>query len=193
MDRVPLLVATIGALKGQRFVVTADGLTIGRGVDCEVMIDDKGISRVHARVLLHNAAVWVQDAGSRNGVFVNGKRITRHKQLNPAAELRVGEHAFTIELGSVPEADPAPPRARPRLHGDSAMTLAPEEGVGGEAPAVPSAVAARQMEEDATHEVRVVADLVTEVPPPRAGIPRWLVVGLLLLVSLVGLALVLRR
>ena len=98
MDRVPLLVATKGPLKGQRYAVNENGLVLGRDGDCDVIIPDVGVSRQHARVLLHNSAVWVQDEGSRNGVFVNGKRVVRHRQLSPGAELLIGDHAFTLEL-----------------------------------------------------------------------------------------------
>jgi len=98
MDRVPLLVATKGPLKGKRYSVTTSGLMVGRDDTCDVTIPDAGVSRQHARVLLHNAAVWVQDEGSRNGVFVNGKRVVRHRQLSPGIEMLIGEHAFTLEL-----------------------------------------------------------------------------------------------
>jgi len=99
MNRVPLLVGTSGALQGERFRVTEGGLMVGRDPDCAVSIPDPGVSRQHARVLLHNSTVWVQDAGSRNGVFVNGKRVSRPKQLGPGDEMAVGDHKFTVELG----------------------------------------------------------------------------------------------
>lgn len=98
MDRVPLLVATKGPLKGKRYSVNESGLMVGRDESCDVVIPDAGVSRQHARVLLHNAAVWVQDEGSRNGVFVGGKRVVRHRQLSPGVEMLIGEHAFTLEL-----------------------------------------------------------------------------------------------
>ena len=100
MERVPQLVATNGPLKGQRFTVTEAGLVVGRDNVCDVIIPDTGVSRQHARVRLHNAAVWVQDEGSRNGVFVNGKRVVRHRQFSPGAEMTIGEHSFTIEMVS---------------------------------------------------------------------------------------------
>jgi len=98
MDRIPMLVATRGPLAGKRYPVSPEGLVLGRAETCDVPIPDQGVSREHARVMLHNAAVWVQDAGSRNGVYVNGKRVSRHKQLSPGAELTIGVHAFTLEL-----------------------------------------------------------------------------------------------
>ena len=98
MDRQPVLVATKGPLEGARFPVGEDGVTIGRDPDCVVVLDDPNVSRFHARLVFHNAAIWVQDAGSRNGVFLNDKRVVRHKQFGPGDDLVVGVHAFTLEL-----------------------------------------------------------------------------------------------
>ncbi len=97
-QRHPVLVCTGGGIKGKRFTIGERGLLLGRSPGCEVQLDDQGVSREHARVILHNDAVWVQDAGSRNGCFVNGRRLVRHKQLAPGDELKLGEHTFTVEL-----------------------------------------------------------------------------------------------
>jgi pSer/pThr/pTyr-binding forkhead associated (FHA) protein len=75
MDRQPVLVVTKGPIEGARFPVEADGLTLGRDEECSVVLDDPNVSRFHARLVFHNASIWVQDAGSRNGVFLNGKRV----------------------------------------------------------------------------------------------------------------------
>ena len=50
-------------------------------------------------MLLHNSGIWVRDEGSRNGVYLKGKRINRPKQMMPGDSLKVGEHLFTVELG----------------------------------------------------------------------------------------------
>ncbi len=101
MDRQPVLVATRGPLEGARFPVGAEGITIGRDPDCVVVLDDPNVSRFHARLVFHNAAIWVQDAGSRNGVFLNEKRVVRHKQFGPGDSLVLGDHAFTLELDMI--------------------------------------------------------------------------------------------
>jgi len=106
MDRQPVLVATRGPLEGARFPVVADGVTLGRDPECTVVLDDGNVSRFHARLVFHNAAIWVQDVGSRNGVFLNDKRIVRHKQFSPGDELVIGEHIFTLELETL-EAEPS--------------------------------------------------------------------------------------
>ncbi|MAY79584.1 MAG: hypothetical protein CL930_02265 [Deltaproteobacteria bacterium] len=102
MDRHPVLVAIKGPMQGARYPFPVDGVTIGRDETCTVVIEDSNVSRFHARLVLHNAAVWVQDAGSRNGVFVNEKRVVRHKQFGPGDELVLGEHTFTLEMEALP-------------------------------------------------------------------------------------------
>ena len=70
MDRVPVLVVVEGPLKGKRFEIrSGEGSTIGRDDGCDISIPDPDVSRQHARVILHNAGVWVQDDNSRNGVL----------------------------------------------------------------------------------------------------------------------------
>ncbi len=105
MDRQPVLVATEGPLKGARYPVGVDGLSVGRDEECEVVIADPNVSRYHARLVLHNAAIWVQDAGSRNGVFVNETRVVRHRQLSPGDAMIIGAHHFTLELDAVMDPD----------------------------------------------------------------------------------------
>ena len=125
MDRQPVLVAISGPLKGARYPIGADGLSLGRDDDCEVVIQDPNVSRYHARLVLHNAAIWVQDAGSRNGVFVNETRVVRHKQLSPSDELVIGVHGFTLELDEVaePESSIAMPAVAPPAEPSSSRPL----------------------------------------------------------------------
>lgn len=131
-ERQPVLVCTAGKLVGQRRPVLDPGLVLGRGEHCSMVIEDPGVSREHARVFIHNDAVWVQDSGSRNGCFVNGKRLSRHKALSPGDELRIGEHHFTLEL-----VDPFPGQ-----DSVSSFGAAPPTGLRPPAPAPPRAEAA---------------------------------------------------
>ena len=100
MDRVPVLVVVEGPLKGKRFEIrSGEGSTIGRDDGCDIPIPDPDVSRQHARVILHNAGVWVQDDNSRNGVFVNEKRVVRRPhELRPGGNITIGIHKFELEL-----------------------------------------------------------------------------------------------
>lgn len=78
--------------------MTASGITLGREDTCDVVIPDANVSREHGRLLLHNGTVWVQDAGSRNGIFVNQKRVMKHRAIGPGDLVSVGGHVFRLEL-----------------------------------------------------------------------------------------------
>lgn len=122
---VPTLICTAGGLDGQRFEVTAQGLRIGREPSCEVHLQDPDVSRSHARVLVHNGAVWVQDAGSRNGVFVNDARVVEHKQLKEGDQLVIGIHRFTLEVA---QTAPAPePGEDPEVSVDLSALAEPKK------------------------------------------------------------------
>jgi pSer/pThr/pTyr-binding forkhead associated (FHA) protein/S1-C subfamily serine protease len=86
----------------QRFDVRALVVRLGRSPDCNVQIPaDQGasVSRLHAEIAIQDGGVTVRDAGSRNGTFVNGKRL---EAPHPAAKsdlimLGSGGPTFSIE------------------------------------------------------------------------------------------------
>lgn len=96
MADVPVLVCTTGELAGRRIPVPEGGIAIGRSPDNTVVIHDEGVSRYHGRLLFENGSLWLQDAGSRNGVFVNGVRITGHKALSVGDSITIAEHTFEL-------------------------------------------------------------------------------------------------
>jgi pSer/pThr/pTyr-binding forkhead associated (FHA) protein len=76
--------------------VPAAGLTIGRNpTEGLVLASDAQVSRQHAR-LEYTDGQWVlSDAGSRNGTFVNGARVTR-QALRPGDVIRIGQAEWTF-------------------------------------------------------------------------------------------------
>lgn len=52
-------------------------VTVGRGPECSLRLDEPGLSRAHARLLANDHCVQVEDVGSSNGTFINGKRVLR--------------------------------------------------------------------------------------------------------------------
>jgi signal transduction histidine kinase/CheY-like chemotaxis protein len=64
-----------GPTVGQEFKLDGS-VTIGRSPDATVMVDDPGVSRLHARIRRLDAGTFeVEDLGSKNGTFVNGTRV----------------------------------------------------------------------------------------------------------------------
>jgi hypothetical protein len=79
------------AVAGRRLPIPPRGATIGRSRDCDIVLDDVGISRRHAEIRPARDGWTVADLGSTNGVRVNG-RPAGEEQL-----LQAGDH---VELGS---------------------------------------------------------------------------------------------
>jgi len=100
MDQGPVLVCTEGPLSGRVFPIPQGGLKIGRAPDNDVVVlHDDGVSRYHATLLFDNGKLWVRDAGSRNGVLVNGKRLVEHKELSVGDVVEISDSAFAVRWG----------------------------------------------------------------------------------------------
>jgi len=81
--------------------------TIGRAVDCDVVLDDPTASRCHAELRCENGAWVLTDLRSRNGTFVNGRRAWRIV-VEAGDELVLGgtRLLFAPEAPAVPEGRP---------------------------------------------------------------------------------------
>jgi hypothetical protein len=76
----------------------ADGvIMIGRGADCQVILDDDYVSTRHARVVSGENGVYVEDLGSTNGTYVNGQRITAPTTITLADTVRIGKTILKLE------------------------------------------------------------------------------------------------
>jgi len=69
---------------------------IGRGEECRIRSDSKRVSRHHARVRVTPDRVLVDDLGSRNGTWVDGRRIEGTAELAAGATVRVGPEAIQL-------------------------------------------------------------------------------------------------
>jgi diguanylate cyclase (GGDEF)-like protein len=75
---------------GRAFSLPAGETVLGRGRDAHVFIDDAGASRVHARIMVTEEGRYVvEDLKSRNGTFVDGRRIER-QELNSGDRISIG-------------------------------------------------------------------------------------------------------
>lgn len=72
-------------------------LTIGRGPDCEVHIDDEYVSTRHAVLTRTDDTWYVEDLGSTNGTFVGGSRIHRQTSLATGVQFRVGKTVLELK------------------------------------------------------------------------------------------------
>ncbi len=67
---------------------------IGRSKSCDVVIDNKVVSKKHAEILNEGSNFYIRDIGSKNGTFINGRKL----KLMEKAELKSKDK---IKLGNV--------------------------------------------------------------------------------------------
>jgi pSer/pThr/pTyr-binding forkhead associated (FHA) protein len=85
------------------YPVPRDGLVIGRGTECDIVVDDAGVSRRHAMVKPGRGGFVVSDE-SANGTFVNGKRMTGAHALKHGDVVGIGTEEFRIDVDASPYA-----------------------------------------------------------------------------------------
>ena len=72
-------------------LVLKDGATgLGRAADNDIPIPDPFCSSHHALIVPSDAGFAVKDNGSKNGTFVNGKKILAPTDLKPGDEILIG-------------------------------------------------------------------------------------------------------
>ncbi|MDH5675791.1 MAG: sigma 54-interacting transcriptional regulator [Myxococcales bacterium] len=80
--------------------------TVGRGFPAELTVDDRSLSRQHARFEFEGGKLWVEDLGSKNGTWIAGQRVER-RQLRPGEVVHMGRAVATLHLLGTETSDPA--------------------------------------------------------------------------------------
>ena len=81
---------------GQAFRVAQKVTTLGRSRDCDIVVPDPNVSRVHAEVRHEGLEYVLVDLGSTNGVEVNGRRVLRHS-LRDGDRVSLGGAEVVVE------------------------------------------------------------------------------------------------
>ncbi|HUS73447.1 MAG TPA: SpoIIE family protein phosphatase [Sedimentisphaerales bacterium] len=82
--------------KTQRLEPNKESTIIGRSPRCDVVIESRDVSREHARIFQDPFGRWiVEDLGSSNGIFINGKRMEASAVL-PGEQVVIGSFALSI-------------------------------------------------------------------------------------------------
>ncbi|HEX2784826.1 MAG TPA: FHA domain-containing protein [Ilumatobacteraceae bacterium] len=83
--------------RGSAFAINEE-LTIGRAATCTIgMPDDSFVSQLHARVYRDAGLAMIEDLGSTNGTYVNGKRLTKPEQVTKGDRVQIGSTVFEVE------------------------------------------------------------------------------------------------
>jgi hypothetical protein len=70
--------------------------TLGRELTNSIPIESGYISTTHARILFdaRDSTLWVEDLGSRNGTYVDGRQVAGRVAVSPGSTLQVGDTRF---------------------------------------------------------------------------------------------------
>jgi len=77
-------------------------MRIGRHPECDIVVDAGAVSRFHARVVRQGEEWGVEDLGSRNGTFVNGKLLSGTHTLHEGDRIRISEVELVYHGDEVP-------------------------------------------------------------------------------------------
>ncbi len=80
---------------GQRIPVEG-AASIGRESDNQVVIPDKTVSGRHAAIVYRGGRWWVEDLGSRNGTYVNDRRVDGALEIGDGDVIQTGRFAFRL-------------------------------------------------------------------------------------------------
>lgn len=92
-----LFSVTSGPTAGDQAALADGTIMIGRGADCQLILDDDYVSTRHARVVSGENGIYVEDLGSTNGTYVNGIRITAPTTITLADTVRIGKTVLKLE------------------------------------------------------------------------------------------------
>lgn len=105
------------------YELTADTVTIGRGLDNEIILGVESVSGHHCSLDKRGREYWITDTESRNGTFVNNKKITKATQLQPGDLIQLG--AALLRCGSGEKSPAAAKHKSARAHESETQDLRP--------------------------------------------------------------------
>lgn len=111
------LVVEQGKLAGYGYDLERSVVVIGRGQDCDIILDEHQVSRQHARLQQTPDGWTLVDLGSTNGTQVNGQQLKAHAPytLQPGDRVALGTAVLALQApaASGPEPQEGPPSRKP--------------------------------------------------------------------------------
>ena len=73
------------------------GATMGRSDNAEIRVDDPFASSAHARIFPRGDFMYVEDMGSTNGTYLNGRQVRNAERLKMADVIRIGDSEYRYQ------------------------------------------------------------------------------------------------
>ena len=91
-----VVVAAMGYEPGSTFDIS-HGATMGRSDSSEIPVDDPFASSAHARIFSREEFMYIEDMGSTNGTYLNGRQLRGSERLKTADVVRIGDSEYRYE------------------------------------------------------------------------------------------------
>lgn len=112
------LIVRRGPQPNQVYEITKEVTNLGRDIINDIVINDREVSRQHLRITRGADTLSVEDLGSTNGTFINGKRLSGAVALKNGDMIGLGE---TVTLGfEIVRGSAAPPSPAASPYGSGA-------------------------------------------------------------------------
>jgi pSer/pThr/pTyr-binding forkhead associated (FHA) protein len=118
---------------GHEHIIATQNVTIGRAVECDIVVASKSVSREHTRIRRDGRRWFADDLGSTNGTYLNGERIIGSLSMLDGDTLKVGDITFifhdpdtTTRENPLPDLEVEPSAGVVRVN-RRAVNLSPKE------------------------------------------------------------------
>lgn len=102
-EHVPRVIVVSGMMLGLQVELGETAVTIGRASECELTLPHPSVSRQHCRIWREGGRYLVEDLGSTNRTYLNGKVVER-AELSDGDQISIGSNAIKFFLGASVEA-----------------------------------------------------------------------------------------
>jgi hypothetical protein len=90
------VVAAMGHNPGTSFDV-GNGATLGRSDGADINVNDPFASSAHARIFPRGDYMYLEDMGSTNGTYLNGRQVRTPERLKVADTIRIGDTEYRYQ------------------------------------------------------------------------------------------------
>jgi FHA domain len=91
-----VVVAAMGQEPGT-VIEIMDEATLGRAPTADVRVEDGFASSAHARIFPRGQFMYIEDMGSTNGTYLNGRQLRKPEQLRGSDTIRIGDTEYRYQ------------------------------------------------------------------------------------------------
>jgi hypothetical protein len=91
-----VIVAAMGQAPDTELPI-GDSATLGRSQSADIKVDDPFASSAHARIFPRGQFMYIEDMGSTNGTYLNGRQLRKPERLKVSDSVRIGDTEYRYQ------------------------------------------------------------------------------------------------